>query len=330
LTKLFSHRERLETCLAGGKMDRVPVSLWRHFPVDDQTPDTLAEATVLFQQIYDFDFVKVTPASSFCVKDWGVEDEWRGASEGTRIYTRYAVHEPEDWVNLPVLNPKAGHLGDQIHCLEMIIAKLDDRTPVVQTIFNPLSQAKNLVSRELLQMHLRKYPQAVLEGLHKITESTIGFIEEIKKTGVAGIFLAVQHAQYGLLSEQEYQNFGKNFDLQLLGHIDNLWLNILHLHGDNVMFDLLADYPISVMNWHDQETPPTLKDGKLKFQGVVCGGLQREKTIVFGSPEQVRLECERAIVQTGGDRFILGTGCVVPIIAPHGNIKSVRLSVESK
>jgi len=57
-----------------------------------------------------------------------------------------------------------------------------------------------------------------------------------------------------LLSEQEYQNFGKNFDLQLLGHIHKLWLNILHLHGDNVMFDLLADYPISVMNWYDQET----------------------------------------------------------------------------
>ena len=129
--------------------------------------------------------------------------------------------------------------------------------------------------------------------------------------------------QYGLLSEQEYQNFGKHFGLQLLGHIDKLWLNFLHLHGDNVMFDLLADYPISVMNWHDQETPPTL-------QGVVCGGLQREHTIVFGSPEQVRLECERAIVQTGGERFILGTGCVVPIITPHGNIKSVRLSVESK
>ena len=327
MVKKLTHRERLEMCLGGGKLDRVPVSLWRHFPVDDQSPYALAEATVLFQRQYDFDFVKVTPSSSFCVKDWGVDDKWEGASEGTRSYTKYTIQEPEDWANLHILNPKAGHLGDQIRCLEMIVAQLGDQTPVIQTIFNPLSQAKNLVSRELLQVHLRKYPQAVLEGLRKITESTVGFIEEAKKTGISGIFLAVQHAQYGLLSEQEFQSFSKYFDLQLLTHTDDLWLNILHLHGENVMFDLVVDYPISVINWHDQDTPPSLEEGKRCFRGVVCGGLQRENTIVYGSPEQVKLECQRAIKQTNGERFILGTGCVVPIIAPHGNIKSVRLSV---
>ena len=27
---------------------------------------------------YDFDLVKVTPASSFCLRDWGAEDRWTG------------------------------------------------------------------------------------------------------------------------------------------------------------------------------------------------------------------------------------------------------------
>ena len=53
-----SHRQRLETCLSGEKPDRPPVALWRHFPVDDQTPDGLASATVKFQRDYDFDLVK--------------------------------------------------------------------------------------------------------------------------------------------------------------------------------------------------------------------------------------------------------------------------------
>ena len=41
-------------------------------------PDDLAAAVVGFQRRYDYDFVKVTPASSFSVADWGVRDEWRG------------------------------------------------------------------------------------------------------------------------------------------------------------------------------------------------------------------------------------------------------------
>ena len=70
----MTHHERLMACLQGEETDRSAVALWRHFPVDDQSPETLAAAALNFQHIYDFDLVKVTPASSFCLKDWGVED----------------------------------------------------------------------------------------------------------------------------------------------------------------------------------------------------------------------------------------------------------------
>jgi uroporphyrinogen decarboxylase len=104
-----NHKLRIETCLSGEIPDRTPVALWRHFPIDDQTPEGLAAATVNFQRTYDFDLVKVTPSSSFCVKDWGVDDAWRGNTEGTRDYTKTVVKEPDDWGKLPVLNPKRGY-----------------------------------------------------------------------------------------------------------------------------------------------------------------------------------------------------------------------------
>jgi uroporphyrinogen decarboxylase len=81
----LTHRERMQACLGNDSaLDRPPVALWRHFPVDDQVPETLAAATLDFQQHYDFDLVKVTPASSFSIKDWGAEDIWEGHTEGTR------------------------------------------------------------------------------------------------------------------------------------------------------------------------------------------------------------------------------------------------------
>lgn len=325
---VINHRQRIERCLSGAKPDRTPVALWRHFPVDDQTPEGLAGATLSFQENYDFDLVKVTPASSFCLRDWGVEDVWRGATEGTREYTKRRVITPEDWMRLEILDPYQGFLSNQLTCLELLCDKLGPEVPVIQTIFNPLSQAKNLAGGNRLITHLRKYPGAVHEGLRIITESTIRFIDAASRTGMAGIFYALQHASYTLLTEEEYKEFGRPYDLPILSGVQGLWLNMLHLHGNEVMFDLVADYPVQVINWHDRDTEPGLAEAKKRFAGVVCGGLQREETMVLGTPERVTAEATDSILATGGERFILGTGCVLPTIAPRANILAARRSVD--
>ena len=94
---MTTHRERIQAAIKGEMIDRPPVALWRHFPVDDQVPQALADAHLNYQQNYDFDLVKVTPASSFCIIDWGVKDAWVGDTEGTRRYTERIISDPRDW-----------------------------------------------------------------------------------------------------------------------------------------------------------------------------------------------------------------------------------------
>jgi uroporphyrinogen decarboxylase len=53
-----------------------------------------------------------------------------------------------------------------------------------------------------------------------------------------------------------------------------------------------------------------------------------QNTLVYRDRAQVQNEAADALEQTGGKRFLLGTGCVVPIIASHGNILAARKSVE--
>ncbi len=50
--------------------------------------------------------------------------------------------------------------------------------------------------------------------------------------------------------------------------------------------------------------------------------------MVLGTPERVYQEAKNAIDQTAGKRFILGTGCVIPITTPFGNIFAARRAVE--
>ena len=106
---------------------------------------------------------------------------------------------------------------------------------------------------------------------------------------------------------------------------EGAWFNLLHLHGSDVMFDLLADYPVQVVNWHDRETPPTLAEALTRFPGAVCGGLRQWETMARADPETVVAEAKDAIEQTGGKRFILGTGCVTPAVAPTSSATMATL-----
>ncbi len=236
---MTTHKERIQACINNETLDRPPVALWRHFPMDDQSPETLAAATLHFQNTYDFDLVKVTPSSSFSIRDWGVEDKWTGHTEGTREYIKRVIHEPKDWEKLPVLDPTAPHLAGQLNCLRIIRKELSPDTPLLQTIFSPLAQAKNLAGGETLIAHLRLYPDAVVKGLEAIAKTTRRFVEACLGTGIDGVFYAIQHAQASLLTLDEYKTFGLPHDQKTLEPAQELWCNLLHLHGHDVYFSIL-------------------------------------------------------------------------------------------
>ncbi len=309
-------------------MDRPPVSLWRHFPVEDQDPALLSKAIVTFQKTYDFDFVKITPASSFCLKDWGLVDLWKGNPEGTREIAVHPVSKPEDWQKIKTLPIRNNFLSSQLECIRLTRENLSKTTPIIQTVFSPLAQAKNLVGKNNLPTHLRMYPQAIKLALREITDTTIEFIKSLAPLEIDGVFYAIQHAQASQLSKLEFEEFCLPYDLEILEYCRNFWLNVVHIHGQDIYFDAINNYPCQVFNWHDQETQPDLVTAQSKVNGVVCGGLRQWESMVNGSPAEITREAKNSLEKTSGERFILGTGCVLPITAPHSNIIAARRSVE--
>ena len=96
----WDKRRRLEATIAGERPDRQAVALWRHWPGDDQDAAALAAAHLTWQRDYDWDILKVGPASSYSVVDWGVKDRWVGHIEGTRECYALPIQRPEDWERL--------------------------------------------------------------------------------------------------------------------------------------------------------------------------------------------------------------------------------------
>jgi len=326
----LSKRERLERLLNGEKADRPGVALWRHWPGDDQDAVELARSTVAWQELYDWDFVKISPDANFCVNGWGATSRWVGNNEGNRQFLSHPVGTEEDWGTIRSTDPHSGMLGAQIRCLEIVGQEFGGETPFIQTIFSPTSQLKYLAGKNQVLVEMRTHRAAVEQALQAITETTIRFLEAMKPTGVDGIFFAMQLATPRELTVDEYTLLGCRYDLQILEVANELfWFNLLHLHGQDAYFDLVTDYPVQAINWHDRESAPTLADARGQFDGALVGGLRQWDTMLHGTPEDVRSEAVDAIEQTEGRGFILGTGCVTPITTPWRNLRAVREAVES-
>ncbi|MBI1279479.1 MAG: uroporphyrinogen decarboxylase [Anaerolineaceae bacterium] len=321
----MNKRERLEKSFAGEATDRLPVALWRHWPGDDQRAADLARSTIEFQKTYDWDFVNVTPAESFAVSDFGFQDEWQGNLEGTRTWVKRVVTRSLDWTNLRPLDPTRGSLGRQLETLRLITDGLrNDDTPVIQTIYSPLTQAAMVAGRDLLIRHIRTSPDRVQTGLNAITETTLRFLDAMKRFPVSGIYYNLSEASFDVLTEEEYRIFGLPYDRKILESLqDKWWLKVLHLSEEAPMFRLCSQLPVQVINWHDQHTEPDLAQAKLLFNHAVCGGLSHVQHMHYGTPTSIREQIRAAIALTNNRRLILSTGSAIMATTPLSNIRAV-------
>lgn len=317
---MITKRELLLATIARRPTPRTPIALWRHWPIEDQSAEALARATLDFQHRFDFDFIKVTPSQTFVGEDLGLAGVYDGNPEGDLVKGPPPIRSLEQWEALRPQAPDAGALGRQIRCLELVAAGAGD-TPFIQTIFNPLTVAACLAGPQAT-IWRRRHPEVFRRGLDAIVETWRGFVAAVLATGAAGIFLSTADASYRSMSEDEYRQWGRPTDLALAEAARDGWLNVLHAHGDDLMFDLVAGYPFQVINWHDRKAGPPLHEAAERFGGAVAGGIAQWDTLLAGTPAQVAAEVRDAVARTGGRGYIVAAGCVTPIPTPDTNIRA--------
>lgn len=317
----MTHRERIEAAVAGTRPDRVPAALWRHFPEHDQKAERLADAHVAFYRAYDPDLLKVTPASGYYGDDWGLRAGYKPNREGVRSISDRPIKKPPDWGRLRRLDTSHGVYGRETHVIRLVAEAVGRDVHVLETVFSPLSIARTLAGEQAAVRYLREDADALHEGLEIITDVQAAFIREILSAGADGVFFSTQMATTDLLTREEYEEFGRPYDLRMLDAAAGS-LVFLHLHGVNVMFDLFDDYPIQILNWHARETAPTIAEARRRVTVCLAGGLDAWNTLAKGTPDDVAAQVRDAIAQTGGRGHIVTTGCVMPIDTPDANIRA--------
>jgi len=304
-------RERVERALACREVDRPPYSFWSHFPGIDLDPEALIRHTLGLVAALELDFVKAMSNGLYCVEDWGVRADYGAISQGgVAQVVGTPVREPADWQRIGRLPLTAPALARELRHLAGLVAALGRPMPLLATVFSPLTVAHKIAGAALAR-HVSEAPQRVLDALERIALTMADFTREAVALGCAGVFFAVQDADPDHFDDAAYARFGEPFDRLVLGAAAAGWFNVVHMHGERILFDRLKTYPVTALNWHVGETEPSIAayrraGGKMP----IVGGLRRD-ALTRRDMAAVRVDLDRLFAADGGRGILASPGCVI-------------------
>ncbi|MFX1534177.1 MAG: uroporphyrinogen decarboxylase family protein [Promethearchaeota archaeon] len=306
--------------------DMKPISLWKHFPREDRTPDGLAKATIQFQDKFPGDLIKISPHGRYCVVDWGceIDMEFEPISGSTRC-KRCCIATRDDWETIEEVDPQEGEFGKQLRALKAINQVYEGKVPMMMTVFSPFMTASKM-DPNMLQ-NIVDAPETVLSGLKEISKTMTEFAKSSIEAGANGLFIATQHSIKDVLSLEQLEQFEISPIGRLMSLVSKKEFTVLHIHGLNIYFkELGAKLRPDAINWHDHQTPPTLQDAPKEFSGGLLGGIDAEETLRTATAEEVRKHIMEVLENTS-NQHIMAPGCVIPIDVPDENIEAVLTTV---
>ncbi len=330
--KPMSKWDRVRAALAKAPVDRAPISLWKHYHLRDRAPGQLAQATLALYRQFDIDLIKLTPSGLYFIQDWGATIRFGRDDDTPPLPVEPVIAWPEDWEALPRLDVNSGALRRELEAIRHLAASLDGEAPFLMTLFSPLTVAYKLcgspASGQQLFAHMRRAPDKLHAGLATIRDTLIDYAAACLEAGAPGFFFATQMATADLLTREEFLEFGRPYDLAVLAALhQGSQITMLHVCRDNLMFDLVADYPVDVINWAAGDSNVTLADARTMTDKALAGGLSLE-ILLHGSPEDVKAAVRDALAQAGPEGFILAPDCVIKGPSPDANLAAARQALE--
>ena len=324
--------ERVDAALHGEEVDRVPISLWKHYHLQDRAPGQLAELTLALHRQFDTDLIKLTPSGLYPIQDWGPAIQFGSDDDFLPLVAHPVINSADEWEELPKLDVNKGALRRELETVHHVAAGLDDSAPFMMTIFSPLNIAYKLcgdkLSGEKVIQHIRQAPRQVHAGLSIIRDVVIDYAAACLEAGASGIFFATQMATADLMTPQEFKEFGESYDLPVLDTlVGRSRVTMLHVCQQNLMFDLIAGYPVDVINWATCSSGVTLDLARGMTDKPLAGGLSLD-VLLDGTEDDVRNQVRDAFAQAGPRGFILAPDCVIHGPTPDANLAAARRAVE--
>ncbi|MHA1925065.1 MAG: uroporphyrinogen decarboxylase family protein [Candidatus Thorarchaeota archaeon] len=324
----------LKQTFLGNLGESIPISIWKHYPEKDRTPEGLAAEEIAFHKQFNHDLVKVSFHGRFPVVDWGCEVAYEGDISGSTICKSYVIQEASDWEVLEPLDVNSGELGQQVRAIDLIQEYAQDKVPTMATLFDPSMVADKLSERPLTD-YMDESPDVLETVLEMITNVVIDFARATIEAGADGVFIATQHSTHASVTDDQYKKFVFPFDSKLISKLrGKAKFIVMHLHtreeNEKIRIEKIANTSgLDALNWEDQSADLTLSDGKKQSRKTVMGGIDHNGVFRTGTPEEAEEQVLQAVREAGLKQLVIAPGCVITIDTPMENIQAVVDSIRS-
>ncbi len=264
------------------------ICFWKHHPNIDQNGYLLGQATILYQQRFGFDFIKLMSPGPWMAVCYGALDEYQGDYLGRRAIVKPLVTHYKDWINLAAFcqSYQPEMLQQQLIASQMVCQAFP-HVDVCATVFSPLSQAIQLAGIDLFRKHLKLYPDEVEKGLKQITQNTHYIMSQFAATGVKRLFYVMQHTQEHVFPRTDYQPQAAYHDADCLRYSATLFEDTLvHLHGEHIYWGLSLPLPHTRIHYATHPTNPTPSDLRKQAQLPVIAGISAQDLVSVQSLQE--------------------------------------------
>ena len=307
--------------------EKVPYAIWKHFPEFDKTPEGLLKAHINFQNNFDSDIMKISISGRAFAADFGAKLGGYDPDSGSRICLKHPIEKLEDWENIKKIDVTNGEFGNQIKGMGLINREVEGKVPTMMTVFSPFMVASQL-DKDII-LHYRKDPELVGEQFKIIIKAMTEFTKASLDAGADGIFLATQHFNSRLNDDERLELEFNPMKSLIKKTIKKDNFVVLHLHGNNPDFEMATKLPIDAINWHDQQTKPSLSEARKIFQGGLLGGLNAETWKKLPNPDNVSSLISSVYKDFNGPGLIIAPGCVIPQFISESLIGTVVKTIKN-
>jgi uroporphyrinogen decarboxylase len=317
-------RARVIAALRGQAVDRVPISFWGHHYVAENSAEGLADETLRQLQRFDWDFLKPQSRAQAFAEMWGLTYTPSSVAHVKYTTTHIPLSGAADLAQLKPADPGAGALGEQIDALRRIRASAGASVPIVWTVFSPLMITRYLLpgdAARVLQV-ARSNPGALAHALEAITDTLIAYVRAILANGADGIFYATNLATRDMLTVEECERFQRPYDLRVLAEAAAAPFNVMHVCGQDVLFDAFFEYPVAAFSLALGPTNPTLADAHRRTGKAVIGGVPAALATLTAA--EVAGRARAAVADMAGQSLLLAPGCSIASDTPDELLLAAR------
>lgn len=334
-------RERVQATLERRPADRVPVGpMMMDFgattlgvPVSRfcQEPDVMAQANLLVWEQLGQDVIFLGSDNYYIAEGFGCVSE-QPEDETPHLAKPPLQHISEVW-DLRVPDPLTdGRMPVFVEATKQVRAAVGDEVAIRTPGTGPFALASYFVGTQefLIEVGMAdrelpgSEPEAIHHALDLAADALIAFGKACWDAGADLLHCGDSLASCDVISPRDYETWAFPYERKVI----QAWKEygaktLLHICGDSSkVLDLYAQTGADVIEV-DHKVDLAYARDTVGERSCLIGNLDPVTVLLQGTPEKVAAESLRCLEIGAGGGYILGSGCVVPRIAPLENVKAM-------